>query len=156
MQSHIAPSFQQHNPYGSEPQYGYGTPQRWQGNPSTGSVWILAFFPLSGLVNDLIAFAITGSFDWNPARFGLWLFSLLLFVAIAYQDSHALKERGFPKPFGWGWAFIPPVYIVGRGVVARIRSGRGLAPLFTWFGCWLASFPLSIIVAAIFISLGLI
>jgi hypothetical protein len=60
-------------------------------------------------------------------------------VLLAYLDSRRLKATGFEKPFPWVWSFFGfitgigvLVYVIGRSVVVRRRSGRGLAPL--WVG----------------------
>jgi len=58
-------------------------------------------------------------------------------VLLAYFDVRRLRATGFERPFPWPWAFFTLisgvgvlVYVIGRTVVVRRRSGRGLAPLF--------------------------
>lgn len=53
-----------------------------------------------------------------------------LAVFFAYRDHRALRERGVPDPFHWAWAFLTPVYPIGRSVVVVRRIGRGWAPLW--------------------------
>lgn len=53
-----------------------------------------------------------------------------LAVFFAYRDHRALRERGVPDPFHWVWAFLTPVYPIGRSVVVVRRIGRGWAPLW--------------------------
>lgn len=56
-------------------------------------------------------------------------------IVLAWLDHRVLLSRGFVRPFGWGWAIIPaPVYAIGRSVIARRRSGRGIAPMWVSIG----------------------
>lgn len=57
-----------------------------------------------------------------------------LAVFFAYRDYRVLRERGVPKPFHWAWAFLTPVYPIGRSVVVVRRIGRGWAPLWATIG----------------------
>ena len=69
---------------------------------------------------------------------------LAVTVVLAWFDERRLLASGFDRPFPWGWAFLSYVYIIGRAVVVRRRSGRGLAPLFVWIGIYAVSFIVSI------------
>ncbi|TBN57127.1 DUF2510 domain-containing protein [Glaciihabitans arcticus] len=52
-------------------------------------------------------------------------------VALAYFDWRTLRDSGVPKPFHWAFAFLPtPVYLIGRAVVTRRRTGKGFATLW--------------------------
>lgn len=55
-------------------------------------------------------------------------------VFFAYRDHRVLSERGVPRPFHWAWAFLNPVYPIGRSVVVKRRTGRGYAPLWAAIG----------------------
>jgi hypothetical protein len=62
-------------------------------------------------------------------------------VLFAYFDQRELKRRGYPRTFHWAWNFLSPVYIIGRAVVVRRQTGRGLAPLWTFIALtvlWIA------------------
>jgi cytochrome bd-type quinol oxidase subunit 2 len=65
---------------------------------------------------------------------GVWGVGIViygLFVVAAALDYRALSARGVPRPFHWAWTFLSAlVYIIGRTVVARRRTGTGLAPLW--------------------------
>ena len=57
-------------------------------------------------------------------------------VLLAYFDVKRLRATGFERPFPWPWAYFSAisgvgvlVYVIGRTVVVRRRSGRGVAPL---------------------------
>jgi hypothetical protein len=65
-------------------------------------------------------------------------------VVLAYFDFRRLRATGFERPFHWAWAFLSYVYVIGRSVVVRRRSGRGLAPLFVWIGIYVVSIIISI------------
>ena len=54
-----------------------------------------------------------------------------LCVWFAYLDWRALSRRLVPEPFPWAWAFLYTiVYVIGRSVVVRRRTGRGAAPMW--------------------------
>lgn len=60
-----------------------------------------------------------------------------LFVLFCALDWRALRRNGVPAPFHWAWAFfafLNPgglVYLIGRGVIIKRRTGRGgLGPLW--------------------------
>jgi len=57
-------------------------------------------------------------------------------VLLAYFDVRRLRATGFERPFPWPWAFFSLisgvgvlVYVIGRTVLVRRRSGHGVAPL---------------------------
>ncbi|MBN9182082.1 MAG: hypothetical protein J0I66_03540 [Microbacterium sp.] len=53
-------------------------------------------------------------------------------IWFAYLDRRQLLRLGYHKTFHWAWAFLgSPVYIIGRGVIVRRQTGRGLAPMWT-------------------------
>lgn len=71
-----------------------------------------------------------------------------LIMLFAYLDWRELRRRGVSRPFHWAWSFIvlagtSAVYPIGRSVVARRRTGRGMAPL--WIAT--ATIVLSVVVA---------
>ncbi|MDX2375220.1 DUF2510 domain-containing protein [Microbacterium sp. LRZ72] len=58
-------------------------------------------------------------------------------VLFAWLDWRTLARRGIHRPFHWGWAALAlvvtnGVYVIGRGVVLRRRTGKGLAPVWAW------------------------
>ena len=54
-------------------------------------------------------------------------------VLFAALDFRELKRRGVPQPFHWAFAFLTSiVYIIGRSVVVKRRTGQGLAPLWAY------------------------
>jgi len=60
-----------------------------------------------------------------------------LFVLFCALDWRALQRNGVPAPFHWAWSFfalVSPgalVYLIGRGVVIRRRTGLGgLGPMW--------------------------
>ena len=79
----------------------------------------------------------------DPAYFALigvgWAVSAATIV-LAYFDWRTLTRRGMDRPFHWAWSFLALasggalVYVIGRSVVVRRRSGRGLAPLWVFVG----------------------
>jgi hypothetical protein len=61
-------------------------------------------------------------------------------IVFALLDWRELKARGVPSPFHWAWSFFvlllgwPAVYVIGRSVVVKRRTGAGLAPLWVFIG----------------------
>jgi len=75
-------------------------------------------------------------------------------VLLGWLDWRELRRRGVPKPFHWAWGFFAfagagtLVYLIGRSVVVRRRTGRGLAPLWTGIVVYIAIVIATIIWAA--------
>lgn len=73
---------------------------------------------------------------------GMSLVSLVLgglSVLFAFLDWRQLRTRGFQKPFHWAWAFFvfvvtAGVYVIGRGIVLRRQTGKGLGPIWGFIG----------------------
>ena len=139
--------------------------------PSTVWFWLLAvgapvlqsldLIPASFWVNSFLGAnfddpsAIIGA-ELNPAYFVLLLcgFAIYAFcIVFAALDWRELKARGVPQPFHWAWSFfvfavgIPVVYVIGRTVVVRRRTGSGVAPLWVFVGLEVATFIVSIVFA---------
>ena len=139
--------------YGAQQPYSYDQySQRSNINPSTPGIWLIAFWPLWNIVTNVVA-VFVGGIDPSAARYadgtlaqrGLAVLAWLLFVWFAYRDSRELKARGMDRPFGWGWGFIPLVYLIGRTVVVHSRTGKGLAPLFVCIGVGVGSLILAVV-----------
>jgi len=61
-----------------------------------------------------------------------WLF-FALSVVLAFFDWRSLRDSGVQRPFHWAFAFLgAPLYLIGRGVVTRSRTGSGIATM--WLG----------------------
>ena len=44
-----------------------------------------------------------------------------------------IERDGMERPFHWAWALLSPgIYVVGRSIVARRRTGSSLAPMWVW------------------------
>ncbi len=73
-------------------------------------------------------------------------------IVFALLDWRELKARGVPKPFHWAWSFFviavgwPAVYVIGRSVIVKRRTGSGLAPLWVFIGLEVVVFIASLIV----------
>jgi hypothetical protein len=78
--------------------------------------------------------------------------SIAITAVFGYLDSRRLKRTGFERPFPWGWAFLPVVYIIGRSVVVHRRSGRGLAPLWVYIGLTVVGFGVGIYILSTIMS----
>lgn len=136
---------------------GYGQ-QLSTANPTTPYIWVLALLPILSVL-DTLAYTALGGYDdiasptysdqFTAADGINVVFSLIAFAAyvgFGVLDHRELKRRGLPRPFPWGWAFIPIVYVIGRSVVVYQRTRKGLAPLFVWIGLVLLDGLVSIII----------
>ncbi len=83
---------------------------------------ILSWF--SGFVGPLLLVSIGG-----------WVLNALG-VLFGWLDWRELRRRGVPNPFHWAYGFFAfagggtLVYLIGRAVVVRRRTGTGGAPLW--------------------------
>lgn len=72
---------------------------------------------------------------WYLATMLVAVAALGLTIWFSYLDHRDLQRLGYIRPFHWAWSLLGLggygiVYIIGRSVVVRRRSGRGLAPLW--------------------------
>jgi hypothetical protein len=73
-------------------------------------------------------------------------------VVFGLLDWRELKARGVPKPFHWAWGFLvvavgwPAVYVIGRTVIAKRRTGAGMAPLWVFIGLEVVTFIVTLVV----------
>lgn len=164
------PSFPAGPPAPPAPPAGYGdqpgAPRRSDADPSTPFFWAIVLLPLLGLVSlffidldayvgDMMRAGMSGDGAVNAATPpGLVAAQLIswgsyaLTVVLAFFDWRALRARGIDRPFPWPWAFLSVVYVIGRTVVVKRRTGRGLAPLFVYIAVWLLSVVVTGIVFA--------
>ena len=74
-------------------------------------------------------------------------------ILFAWLDWRELKRRGIQKPFHWAWAFLAlvvtnGVYVIGRGVILRRQTGKGLVPVWAWIAVTLLSLIVGIVYAS--------
>ena len=141
----------------------------------TGTVWIwlIVLLPLLGLssiflidwadyIDSTIASSLSapyGGYAGSLAFYtspGYLLSNLLSFVlygltvVFAALDVRELKKRGVQQPFHWAFAFLTSiVYVIGRSVVVKRRTGGGLAPLWVYIAETVLSFIVGIIFAVL-------
>jgi len=74
-------------------------------------------------------------------------------IVLSYFDHRWLKRNGFVRPFHWAWSFFAlvsaPVYVIGRSVVVRRRSGRGIAPMWVAIAVVALSVIIGIVVVVV-------
>ncbi len=74
-----------------------------------------------------------------------WFISAVCIV-FAALDWRELRARGIPKPFHWAWSFFvlavgwPAVYMIGRAVIVKRRTGAGLAPFWVFIALQVVAF----------------
>ena len=72
----------------------------------------------------------------GTSEFGFVLAGLT--VLFSFLDWRQLRARGIQKPFHWAWSLFVlaissgGVYIIGRAVILRRQTGKGLAPVWGW------------------------
>jgi hypothetical protein len=146
--------------YASAPPVAYGAAPRRDINTNTVWIWLLVALPLVGVLslfafdwssfiresvyNDLYSESLA-----SPSMAGTLLtvvssiLSLVLTavtVLFAFLDGRQLRARGIERPFHWAWSFFVLaigsglVYIIGRSVIVRRYTGKGLAPLWAAIG----------------------
>ncbi len=125
-------------------------------------IWLIIFLPLLSLSSlfsiDLSGYlraAASGSTSSSLAMmsspgyllsvFGGWGIYALC-ALFAFLDWRQLKAVGVARPFHFAWVFLySPVYAIGRSVVVRRRTGRGIATMWA---------QIAVIVAILAISIG--
>lgn len=114
-------------------------------------------FWLSSFANvDFTDPSSAASFVYSPTYFLLiasgWIVAGLL-VVVGWLDRRVLLAAGVPNPFHWAWSFLGSiVYVIGRSVVVKRRTGQGLAPLWVFVALEGATFVLGFVVIAIALS----
>ena len=133
----------------------------------TNTVWIwliivLPLLPLLGLLSidwsrmfdydlDNPASAYTASFSallspgYLGAIIGGWI-AYGLCALFAYVDWRDLAKAGVPRPFHFAWVFLSSVvYVIGRSVVVKRRTGGGGAPLWGAIASLVLMFVITIV-----------
>jgi hypothetical protein len=137
--------------------------------PNTPWGWITAFWPVLSLVSLIPTIAyLQGLVDTNYTSAdsvtaailspdyivttAIGLVAYGLFVLFAALDYRALAKAGVPQPFHWAWSFLSGiVYVIGRGVVVKRRTGSGLAPMWIFISLEIVVFIVTLIVSIIFV-----
>ena len=143
-------------------------------NPNTVWFWLTALSPVLAIGEAIATIFYFGALtqiitDYSSnlaaADSGLaFILSLLLGLLVTIAsilfpilDWWTLGKRGVPRPFHWAWSLFalvvgsPLVYVIGRTVIAKRRTGRGLAPLWVFIGLEIVSIAVWIFVTAVFI-----
>lgn len=128
-------------------------------------IWLVTLLPLLSILSlltiDWSSFMrvdLTDPYASQTAQFGMmsspaYLLTQLggwvvlgLSVLFAYFDWRQLTRLGVPRPFHWAWAFLGGVYSIGRSVVVRRRTGKGIAPMWITIGIYVLSFVVAFII----------
>jgi hypothetical protein len=135
----------------------------------TPFIWVATLLPLVDLIlsvlpfldpnyldslTDLTSDATTPIFTgWDVLSVVGGLVVSALIIVFSWLDHRSLVQRGVPRPFHWAWSFFSlagaPVYVIGRSVVARRRTGSGIAPMWVAIGIVVARIALGIVTAAV-------
>ncbi len=126
---------------------------------NTPWIWLLVVLPqLSAITAYLFllvpdAFGDTGLQYYESESFASFIpliigvIAYAIGVGCAYLDFRELRNRGVPRPFHWAWGFANnwAVYTIGRSIVVKSRTGKGLAPLWVTAGIFVAGVLVSIV-----------
>ncbi len=72
-------------------------------------------------------------------------------VVFSFLDARTLRERGVERPFPWAWSFLifalstNAVYVIGRSMIVRRQTGKGLGPLWAWIAVTVVSIGILVI-----------
>lgn len=135
-----------------------------EGTPwNTVWIWLIIFvpyIPTAGIF--LVDWPSMLSFTYSPMSSGMATLGILaspaylltslggfvvygLAVWFAYLDYRELERRSVPRPFHWAWTFLSSgVYPIGRSVIVRRRTGRGISPMWVTIALMVLSFIFSI------------
>jgi hypothetical protein len=114
------------------------------------SILVLLFWDIDAYLNSVLVSADDPFAQYsNPGYLVLQGTSLLLYalsVLFAFLDRRVLLQRGFDRPFHWAWTFLGSgVYVIGRSVIVRRRSGKGLLPIWVLIGVFVVSLVVAFI-----------
>jgi energy-converting hydrogenase Eha subunit A len=130
------------------------TPAENRSSTNTVWIWLLVFLPLVWVallfapdVGGAVATPDAANDPDSLAPLLLWLVTSAIVIVLgtvvlgalgilsAHRDWLQLRRMPLERPFRWAWQFAAlvgvPVYAIGRAVVVRRRTGKGLAVLIT-------------------------
>jgi hypothetical protein len=143
-------------------------------DPNTVWIWLVALLPLlsffslftidlGGYMRSIVSnpespssvLGLYTSPGYLLTVLGGWVL-IALGILFAFLDWRALKARAVPQPFHWAFAFFALmgaglVYVIGRGIVAKRRTGRGMLP--TWVA--IAVYVLGLIISLVWVGLAM-
>lgn len=113
------------------------------GDPTSG-------YPTTGYPTSSLAFMTSPAY--LAATLGGWVIYALCALC-AYLDWKQLRDAGVPQPFHFAWVFLSSlVYVIGRSVVVKRRTGAGTAPMWVAIGVLVLSFIVSIYISVVIFS----
>lgn len=144
-------------------------------DPSTPWIWLILVIPivqfLPVFLIDWESFIVASITDttglgatsalFSPGYVALialgWIGNALL-IWFAYLDWRELKRRGVPQPFHWAWMFLVlavsyAVYPIGRAVVAKRRTGRGLEVMWITIATLVAGLVAGVVLSIVLVQL---
>jgi hypothetical protein len=104
--------------------------------------------------NEIIENSLAGNGKTSTAELISNVVGFVLYAAwviLAALDYRTLVNAGVPKPFHWAWTFLvaPSLYFIGRGVVTRRRTGKGIATMWIAIAYLGISFIIGIVIFSI-------
>lgn len=116
----------------------------------------LLFIDWSSLVSSPSSASTSLNLITSPAyllaTLGGWVIYALCALC-AYLDWKQLKAAGVPQPFHFAWVFLSSlVYVIGRSVVVKRRTGSGTAPMWAAIASLVLSFAVAIYITVTVIA----
>jgi hypothetical protein len=118
--------------------------------PSTGAVWLIAFFPAISVAFQLGVLLFAPQLATPAFRVGTIIISALFLTIAAFADRAALTSRGLRGASPWWMLLSPLAYLIFRGIALRKSGARHWAPVFAILGIAALS-----VLAAMFVILQL-
>ncbi len=149
--------------YYSSGSYGAPLPAPIGTSPYNAQIWwIVGIYAVLSVASIFVVYSavsdpylvLTSSTAYLLVQLGFGAVGLLAWAAaivLAAQDGRELESRGVQRPFHWAFTFIPSygptIYIIGRSIVVRRRTGSGLAPIWVHLGSYVGAIVLSVFAA---------
>jgi hypothetical protein len=127
------------------------------------TLWLNSLFGAFGSIASTDTAPSTSaifSAEFSPMYFVLLVGAFLIqaiYIVLAFLDWRALKRAGVPQPFHWAWSFFAfvsfgvLVYIIGRSVILKRRTGGGMAPLWLFIGLEVLTLIAGVVVVVVFL-----
>ena len=109
------------------------------------AIWVITLLPILSVlslavwdIDAYLVYALSRALPplLDPAYLSILLLSAYIYIfsaMVAFWDWRQLNQDGFVRPFHWAWTFLTTaLYVIGRSVIVKRRTGRGLAPIWTW------------------------
>jgi hypothetical protein len=123
-----------------------------------GSMFSSMFDVSSPTSSTRASLALMTSPAYLLTSLGSWVIYGLC-ALFAYLDFKQLRDAGVPRPFHFAWVFLgwvvgsaSLVYVIGRSVVVKRRTGAGTAPMWVAIGVTVISLGVGVYIMVVIFS----